>query len=219
MIQIESKSITATIDKIKREYSHISGDILNQAISRGLNHTASKTKTKSNEGIRQIFNIGASRVNNELKLRYSQARTLHAEIKSSGTPLSLNLFNAKQEGERGTTSFSRKGVASSRLNRKARSNAVKGVSFEIKKGNSENLPTAFIQVANGGLTIFARGKAKGKGKGFEFGKQRLPIGKITTTSVPLMFANNEVMQPSMKFAESLLSDRIEHEIKWLLAKS
>lgn len=218
MLQIETKSISEAITKIKREYSHISGDVLNQAISRGLNHTASKTKTKSNGSIRQIFNIGASKINNELKVRYSQSRTLHAEIKASGVPLSLNMFQAKQEGERSTTSFSRKGVASSRLNRKARSNAIKGVSFEIKKGNKQNLPTAFIQAANGGITVFARGKAKGKGQGFEFAKARLPIGKITTTSVPLMFANNDVMQPSMKYAESLLTDRIVHEINWLLSK-
>lgn len=218
MIEIDNKSVTEAIAKIKREYEHISGDILNQAISRALNRTASTTKTFSNQQIRQKYNIGASRLNNEFKQRYSTKNTLHAEIIAKGAPLSLTLFGAKQEGKRGTTSFNRKGVASSRLNRKSRSNAIKGVSIEIKKGNKLNIATAFIQTANGGLTVFARGTAGGTGQGFQFGKERLPIGKLTTSSVPLMFGNNEVMNPSMNKALQTIEERITHEITWLLSK-
>lgn len=218
LIEVDSKSIQKAITDIKREYSHISDDILHQAISRALNRTASSARTKVNSEIRQKYNISASKINNELKIKASNARTMLAAVISSGLPLSLNQFQAKQVGSIGTTSFDRKGVASSRLNRKSRTNAKKGVTAVIRKGQEINLPTAFIQVANGGITVFARGKYKSKGEGFEFGKERMPIGKITTTSIPLMFANNEVMTPSIKHAESILSDRITHEINWLLSK-
>jgi Prophage minor tail protein Z (GPZ) len=218
MIDFTPSSIQSVIAKIKDVHSNLSGEILNKAISRGLNHTSNKTKTFANEQIRKRYNISASKVRDDFKTLNSNQRNLTAELVAKGAPISLNYFGAKQEGKTATTSFNRKGVASSRLNRKSRSNVIKGVSFEIKKGENTNLPTAFIQVANGGITVFARGKAKGKGRGFQFGKDRMPIGKIDTTSIPLMFINNDVMQPSMKFATSILEDRIEHEIKYLLSK-
>lgn len=216
MIEINSKSIKQAVDKIKTEYSHISADKLDKAISNALNRAAQQTRTSANQEIRKNYNISASRLNNEISIKRSSSRTLEARVIASGPPLSLNQFQAKQIGSRGTTSFDRKGVASSRLNRKSRSNAAKGVSAIIKRGQEINLPTAFIQVANGGITVFARGRYRGKGEGFEFGKERMPIGKITTTSIPLMFANKDVINPVGKYAEDFFSKRVEHEIKWLL---
>ena len=124
MIQFEPRSITQAINRIRNTNDNISGDILNQAISRALNRTASQSRTKANSQIRQVYNISASRINNELKVRNSSRRDLTASITASGSPLSLNHFGAKQVGNTGTTSFNRKGVASSRLNRKSRSNVV-----------------------------------------------------------------------------------------------
>ena len=218
MIQFEPRSITQAINRIQDLNRNISGDVLNQAISRALNRTASQSRTKSNAQIRTVYNISASRINNELKVRNSSRRDLTASITASGSPLSLNNFGAKQVGNTGTTSFNRRGVASSRLNRKSRSNALKGVTATIKKGQEINLPTAFIQVANGGITVFARGRYKSKGEGFEFGKARNPIGKITTASLPLMFINNDVMKPTENHAISILEQRITHEINWLLQR-
>lgn len=218
MIVFDSKSIQNTITKIKKEYSDVSGDVLNQAISRALNRTAQMSKTSANKEIRENYNISASALNNELKTRYANKRHQESAVIASGAPLSLNNFQAKQIGDRATTSFDRRGRASSRLNRKSRNNAAKGVTAVIKKGQTINLPTAFIQVANGGITVFARGKYKGTSQGFEFAKPRLPIGKITTTSVPLMFANKDVINPVTRAAEVNLIDRIEHEITWLLRK-
>ncbi len=218
MIEFEPKSIQQAIERIKRENANISGDIMKQAISRALNHTAQKAKTQANQNIRKTYNISAAKLNSELKVRYSQARTLEARVVASGQPLSWNNFEAKQIGDKSTTSFNRKGVASSRLNRKSRNNAAKGVTAIIKKGEAVNLATAFIQVANGGITVFARGKYKSKGEGFEFGDERMPIGKITTTSIPLMFINDEVMKPTLTSAVNILGDRIQHEITWLLGK-
>lgn len=218
MVEINPASIQDAIAKIKREYSHISGDKLNKAISNALNRAASQSRTAVNAEIRKVYNISAAKINNEIKVRYSTARTLESRVVASGSPLSLNNFQAKQIGSKVTTSFNRRGVASSRLNRKSRSNAAKGVSAIIKKGETINLPTAFIQVANGGVTVFARGKAKGKGEGFEFGKERMPIGKITTTSIPLMFANKDVIAPVGRAAEDFFVKRIDHEISWLMSR-
>lgn len=218
IIEFEKKSIQEAINKIQKQYSNVSGDILNQAVSRALNRTAYVGRTEANKNIRQKYNISASRINNEIKTRNSTRSRLTASINASGAPLSLNTFGAKQEGSRGTTSFDRKGNASTRLTRRSRTSAIKGVSATIRKGETINLPTAFIQVSNGGITVFARGRYKSKGEGFEFGKERLPIGKLTTTSIPLMFANIDVLSPTERRVESILSERIEHEIGWLLSK-
>lgn len=216
MITFDSRSITKAINQIREQYSHISGDKLNTAISRALNRAASSGRTEANKNIRIRYNISAARLNSELKTRNANSRTLTAMIIASGSPLSLTNFQAKQVGDRGTTSFDRKGIASSRLNRKTRTKAIKGVSMMIKKGQTVNIPTAFIQTANGGITVFARGHYNGSGNGFEFAKERLPIAKLTTTSIPLMFSNNDVMPVTQNKTEEILVDRITHEINWLM---
>lgn len=216
MIEIDSQSIRASINRIQDEYSHLSKSALATAASRAMNRTVSQGRTATNRDIRKIYNISASRINNEINTRNSTSSNLTAMIVAAGAPLSMNNFQAKQEKPQGTTSFSRKGVASSRLNRRARSNAVKGVTMTIKKGQSVNLPTAFIQVSNGGITVFARGTYRGTSEGFEFGKPRLPIGKITTLSIPMMMANDTVLRPVSRELEQVFDRRITHEVSRLL---
>lgn len=219
MIEINNTSIRTAINRIQSEYSHISGDLLKKATSRALNRAASSGRTESSKQIRQKYTIGAAKINNEIKTNNSNYRNLEASIRAKGSPLSLSNFGAKQEQARGTTSFNRSGRASSRLNRRARTNAVRGVSFKVlKSGKEKNLPTAFIQVANGGITVFARGRNLGGGQGFEFAKPRLPIGKITTLSVPMMFANDAVMPSIQSKTVDVLNDRITHEINYLLRR-
>lgn len=218
MLKIDQKSITAAIRKIQDEYKNVSGDILTEAISRALTRTAQQGRTEASKEIRKRYNLGASRLNAVLKSTRSTKNTLLAKIYAIDAPLSLTNFQARQEGRRGTTQFDRKGNASTRLTRKSRTNAIKGVTLTIKKGEQVNIPTAFIQTANGGITVFARGHYKDKGEGFEFAKERLPIAKLTTTSIPLMFANNEVMDAVQRKTEDVLSDRIVTEMNWLLQK-
>lgn len=217
-MEIDQRSIQNAIAEIRRQYSYVSGDILNTAISRALNRTASQGRTAANGEIRKTFNISASRINNELKTSNSNSRTLTAKIIASGAPLSFNNFQAKQMTSRGVISFDRKGRSSTRLTRRSRNNAVKGVSVTITKGQTKILPTAFIQVANGGITVFARGKYKGTSDGFEFGKDRLPIGKMSTLSVPMMFANQKVLPVIERKVEDFLASRIDHEITYLLSR-
>jgi hypothetical protein len=215
-MEIQNRSIQEAMRRISETYSNVSGDVLRQATSRALNRSASSGRTLSNSEIRRKYAISASMLQNVIKNTNSTSRNLEASIRASGAPLSWNYFGAKQEQPSGTTSFNRRGVASSRLNRRARSNAVKGVSATILKGKSVNLPTAFIQVANGGLTVFARGRNKGSGEGFEFSKPRLPIGNITTLSVPMMFANKNILDATTKKVIEVLDDRITRELYYIL---
>lgn len=217
-MEIEEKSIKKAIEDIKKKYSYLSGDTMNKAISRALNRAASQTRTAANNQIRQIFNISAARINNELKTSNSTPRTLTAKVVASGAPLSFNNFQAKQVTGQGTVGFDRKGRASTRLTRKARNNATKGVSVTITKGQTKVLPTAFIQVSNGGITVFARGKYRGKSEGFEFGSERLPIGKMSTLSIPMMFGNDKVLPVVTNRSMRFFSDRIDHEINYILNK-
>lgn len=218
-MEIQSASIRTAINRISETYSNVSGDILRQATSRALNRSASSGRTLSNAEIRRKYAISASVLQNVIKNTNSTSRNLEASIRASGAPLSWNYFGAKQERAQGTTSFNRRGVASSRLNRRSRSNAKRGVTAKILKSEGEvNLPTAFIQVANGGITVFARGRNKGGGEGFEFSKPRLPIGNITTLSVPMMFANEDVLNVTTKKVIEVLDKRITVELNYLLSK-
>lgn len=218
MITIESNSLKKAITEINKNWGYLTPDVLDTAIARALNRTAYMGKTEANKNIRNNYNIGVSQVNKAFNLRNANKRNLEASIIASGAPLSWNNFQAKQIKGNTSTSFNRKGVASSRLNRKAAKNANKGVTAIIKKGESVNLPTAFIQVANGGITVFARGKYNSSGKGLEFSKERLPIAKISTTSIPLMFIGNDVMKPTINKTDDVLQKQIEHEIMFILSK-
>ena len=218
IMEISSASIRSALNHIEQEYKHISGEMLKQATSRALNRSASSGRTESSKQIRQKYTLPASKINNIMMITKSTQRNLEASIRASGAPLSWNNFGAKQQTALGTTSFNRKGMASSRLNRKARTNAKRGVTATIIKGKTVNLPTAFIQLANGGITVFARGKNKGNAQGFEFMKKRLPIGNITTLSVPMMFGDNNVMQGTSRRVIEVLNERISHEINYLLSK-
>ena len=217
-MEIDSASIRTAMNRISETYSNVSGDILRQATSRALNRSASTGRTLSNAEIRRKYAISASVLQNVIRNTNSTARNLEASIRTSGAPLSWNYFGAKQQTSAGTTSFNRRGVASSRLNRRSRTNAVKGVSATIKKGETVNLPTAFIQVAKGGITVFARGRNLGGGQGFEFSKKRLPIGNITTLSVPMMFANEDTIKPTTAKIIEVLDKRITVELNYLLNK-
>jgi len=229
MIEITNGSIQHAIKQVRENYNQISDAVLDKAISNALNRTAQQSKTAAGREIRKIYNVSASTVNKDMKVRYSQPRTLEARVISSGNPISLHNFGAKQEifssisgtevtRSFGYTSFDRKGNASSRITRKKPRNPKSGVSFEVKKGNPQNLPTAFIQNANGGTTVFARGTYKAAGEGFSFAKERLPIAKMTSSSIPLMFADDEVMNPTVSNALELFSNRIDHEINYALSK-
>jgi len=218
-MEISNNSIRTAINKINETYSNVSGDILRQATARALTRSASSGRTLSNSEIRRKYAISASVLQNLIKSTSATSKNLEASIRTSGAPLAWNYFNAKQEQPSGTTSFNRRGVASSRLNRKSRSNATKrGVTATIMKGQAVTLPTAFIQVANGGLTVFARGRNKGNSEGFEFSKPRLPIGNITTLSVPMMFVNHDVLTAVTKKTVDVLNERITHELHYLLTK-
>lgn len=217
MIEIDNRSIQAAIAEIKRNYEHISDANLHKAISNALNRAATQSRTASGREIRKIYNISAANVNKQIKVRYSQPRTLTARVIASGSPLSLTLFGARQEKASETVKFDKKGniTRKSRTTRKAPKS---GVSFEVKRGNREILPTAFIQSANGGTVVFARGTYKGQAEGFEFKKERLPISKMTTTSIPLMFGGDDVMQPLGRQTLDFFNKRIEHEINFIISK-
>lgn len=216
MIEIETGSIQDAIRQIQRQYSHISGSTLNQAISRALNRAASQSRTEANKNIRQVYKISASQVNQGLNIRNSSRTNLTAKIIASGKPISLTAFGARQESATGTVKFDRKGNLTRTTRKTRKRNPKSGVSFEIKKGNVENLPTAFIQTANGGTTVFARGTYGDPS--FNFGKERLPIAKLSTVSLPLMFANNEVINPTESKAVDVLNARITHELNWLFQR-
>lgn len=218
MIEIDNRSVQESIRRVQREYANVSGLNLKQAISRALNRTASQSRTEANKNIRQTYRISASQINSSLVVRNSSRTNLTAKIIASGKPISLTSFGAKQESATTTVKFDRKGNLS-RVTRKTRKrNPASGVSFEIKKGNVERLPTAFIQTANGGTTVFARGEYNSPGQGFSFGKARLPIAKMTTISLPLMFANNDVINPTQSKALDVFNQRITHEITWLMSR-
>lgn len=213
MIQFDGKSVQQALQRISQEYSRYSPDKMNQAISLALNRAAVSGRTEGNSEIRKRYNLAASVINSKFRVHNSNRRNLTAIISVSSPPLSLNYFQAKQEGPKLTRTFDRRGSALTRLNRRTRIAGKQGVTVTIRKGETLNIPDAFIQTANGGTTVFARGKYRGTGEGFEFMKERLPIGKLTTTSVPLMMSNKDVLRATDKRITEVLEDRIVHEFR------
>lgn len=211
-------NVKDAVAKLRKEFSHLADKEINTAVARALNHTARKGVTASGKEIRNVFNIGASQLNKSLSMEHAHRTRLYASIVAKGRPIPLQYFGAKQQLERGLTSFNRKGVASTRLKKANKKRSGWGaMTFQIYKGKQERLPGVFILGRRSRVMIMGKG-VYSKGKGFQFAKERNPINAITGISVPLMFASKNVKEPFMKVVNRDIESRMRHELDYLISK-
>jgi hypothetical protein len=153
-----------------------------KAINRAINKTLGVANTATNKAIRSTYNIALSTLNDKDNkvISKSTETSLTGQIFANVKPLSLSVFNP---------TWTRDRIASGRSvltnTKKGATRQVKrgstGVKFQVLKGKTEQFKSAFMIFNKGGSPIMARGVYGNDS--FNWGKSRLPISKLNTTSV------------------------------------
>jgi hypothetical protein len=174
---------------------------------RALNKTLTGVKTDASTEIRNIITASKKAVDGTFKTKNATVTTLSASFESSGKPLPLIEYSARQ--------------------------TKKGVSFQVKRDRSRFfMERAFIATMKSGHKgIFERnlyGAKPGvkfvskKTKNIEYGhlpkKYRLPIHELFSSRVCDILSNKPVMAAVLKKSGARLHTNMEHELNYELSK-
>lgn len=182
---------------MRRISALFSGQNIDKATSRAINHVLGTAKTRLSKEIRSVYNILASDAKDATELKKSSESSLTGYIYASANPLSLSKFNpVSTEYGKGKVLVKTKRVGGKKggfASAKAKVGAGTGVVIEILKGKKETLPSAFLLLqGSGNAAVMARGEYNNKG--FDWGKSRLPIHKLNTKSVYWASQNDKVAE-------------------------
>jgi hypothetical protein len=206
----------SNIDRIKLKFDNLVGGIEEKATVRALNRAGDQAVTAASREIRRVYNLSAKFARSQIKVR-DRARkgSLFFTIRIFSKRIPLVEF-----------------VKGSKAITVTRKRPGKGVTVEIKKGQSKLIPHSFIaRMKSGHLGVVARivGKqradapfrfGKGSGKsGRRWGDPDIPIGELTTLSVPRMFLEKTVRSAVTRVAIDSFQRNFEQQIKFLSSQA
>jgi hypothetical protein len=188
--------ISKAVQKLFSLTKQLSTDKVGLGIARAINHTIAKGKTAASREIRSVYNIKAGEVGKSISIVKSTRESLEGRILIIGKPIPIIAFSPRQTAT--------------------------GVTVTIKKGSRKRIARAFIQTMKSGHTgVYARGRYN-SGE-FKFRTHRinrkgsdLPIGELTTTSVPTAFRTEKVLKAVAQNLEANLETRLAHELNNLI---
>lgn len=180
-------NVASNISRVKLEARAVRSDIETKATVRALNRAGARAMTESNREVRKIFNVKASVVRGQMKLRRAYKGHLAATIRVYGKRIPLIEFSARE--------------------------TARGVTLRVRKGGRKLVPHAFIRtVASGHKGVFVRAaNARGAAGDIPFrrgmgsriaapGKNDLPIAQLYSISVPAMLLDKGVSGAITKIA-------------------
>lgn len=181
---------TKALKRVAVELAEVSKKDVPKAIVAALNRTIQTVGTDMKREAVQGYEIKAGDVQKTLKLKRASASQMQAAAQSTGKPLGLFHFKVKP--------------------RKRPTKRIKSVKVKIKKADGykdiKTNPKAFIADHNA-LNVFRRE-----------GKQRLPIKRLVSLSIPQMISNPASLARIQEHAEETLEKRTAHEIEYRLSK-
>jgi len=186
------------------------------AMSRSINRTLVHERTVSKKLVRSRYNMPSEAINN-FNLHTANPSSLTGKMAASSKAISLARFNPSFITGSYSAKISRsKGNISKAVKlRSGRKPKVTGVTLTIIKGQKQTLNYAFIS-QGGAKPVFARGVYGGKG--FSFGKSRLPISALKTVSLYQAIAGVAVRDDLNKDALHFYEKTFEREIKYQISK-
>jgi len=206
----------SNIDRVKLKFDNLVGGIEEKATVRALNRAGDQAVTAVSREIRQVYNLSA-------KFSRSQVR-VRDRARKGRLAFTIRIFSRRIP----LIEF----VRGSKTPTVLRSRTGRGVTVEIKKGRPELIPRAFIaRMDSGHLGVVARihGKmradvpfrfGRGSGKpGREWGQPDIPIGELTTLSVPRMFLEKTVRSAVTRVAVDSFKRNFEQQLKFLTSQA
>lgn len=221
-------SVTSQLRELDNLTSQLSARQIAIATSRAINRSLVHGKAKTKTFIKQEFNIK----NSDLRLmivKNSSTSKLSGNLTVDRRPISLTHFNPVFYANSGTgiskITVKKFGKAYNKSSKSTRRSGAKGVSFEVFKGKSVNIPYAFITNNNKQNPVFARGKYVGSGDSYAFVRRTkrsvstgsdLPITKLSTTSIYGAMQHKEVNKNIDTTVMDYFSKRAVSEMKNLI---
>ena len=204
--------------RLQDAFKDLSGPECGQAIARAINYTLTKGRTTVKRNVKSQYDIKEADFVSALTVWKANKNYLQGYINASAKPISLSHFNPTfqftQAGKAQQISLKRSKKEVSKKQIKIKSVTQSGVSFSIQKGQTKNLPFAFL--IRGGDTakpVFASGGYSGNK--FLTSKERLPITKLVTTSVFGGTQNDTVQKSNTVDMTADYEKRLLHEINFL----
>ncbi|HEY1283004.1 MAG TPA: phage tail protein [Steroidobacteraceae bacterium] len=190
-------SARTNVDQVLRDLDDYVKTAVDVAMPRAVNKLADQAETAGLRKISDIYGVGPRTMEQYVTVDRASAKDLRATINAKGKGFPLTLFNPRQ----------------SRL----------GVTVRIK-GRTVLIPHAFIaRMHNGHVGVFARGAYGARGAQlltgemfgrFAFGRSRLPINELYTSSPPDALANPDVLDAMQKRVDEQASKVIGQEIRF-----
>lgn len=218
-------SVQEANKKLADALKPLSGPEASTAIARAINHTLNKGRTTVKRNVKQDYDIKEADFTSNLTVWKANKNKLQGYINANSKPISLSHFNPTFQFTSGgqakqlTLKRTKKG-AQSKL-KKIKSVTQVGVSFTIKKGETKNLPFAFM--LNSKKVVFARGEYSGtnfitRHKRKQQSGNDVPISKIISVSIFGTTQNENVQQRNMVDMTADYEKRLMHEINFLTSK-
>lgn len=207
-MKIEVYADKATKD-LTRLYKELSKAEIDKSITRAINSTLLKVRTKANREIRQIYNLGAFQINSKLNITKSTYSNHTGFLKAYNYTFPLKDFNPKQiQGNVITKRIGGKkgNFASSIVKRPS----YEGVMVEIMKGQSKVIKSAFLLFKGN-----QSGSVKAKGtysSGFSFNSKE-SIKTLSTVSIASALKNSTVNSNLKSYTTNEYSIILKRELE------
>lgn len=195
------------------------------AVVRAINRSLQKGRTIARTEVKKVYNISQKDLQG-IDYRRANVSTLKGELIASKKPIPLDAFAPKQLTASSTISISRKGSIRTKTLKRVRKNFNGGISIEVKRGERENIPYAFL-IPGGAVRVFARGQYRdGTQHGFVQRHHRVnkkgsdkPVKPLITVSELGSILNPGVMRNINKEIIKIYPDRLDHEIMFIVQKA
>ena len=222
MIYIKTDS---AVNALKRLNYELSERQIALACTRAINRSLEKGRTTARKEIKAVYNISQKNLSG-IDYKRANTATLTGKLFASRKPIPIDAFSPKQETSSQSIKISRKGQQKIKQFTQAKKNPVVGVSVEIKRGEREIIPYAFM-IAGGAVRVFARGDYKtGTSYGFVQRHERVsndgndvPIKPLITISEYGSILNHRVLSQIGRQVQEFYPDRLVHELSFLIDQS
>lgn len=200
-IQVDISKALAKFVDVKEAFSsrHV-----NLALARTINRATASGVTYASRDIRDTYKIKKADIDRKIGRRKAQAAKPIGAISTYGTPISLNYFRPKQN---------KKGVAVT----------IKGKRKQIDHAFLATMPPRSRDGTRlhgpGKQGVFMRGTGYDLENGYKYKPGgRLPITRLITVSEGVMFGNPKVLDITQDRIEDMFTDRMVHEVGFILSK-
>lgn len=218
-------NVDKTIRDLQKEFAHLSKEQMSKAAARAINRTLLKGRTEARKVVKMEYNIPQKNLS-DIERKNAFPSFLEGYITASAKPIPMDAFSPRFETSSGSITISRKGVQKTRDYKRSKKNPGKGVSVEVKKGQRQVVPYAFM-IRGAKPRVFARGKYKMGGGSFGFiqrnkrenrGGNDTPIKPLISVTVHGAVINDNVRQRIRKIVDDNFEKDMRHEIRYLISK-